>query len=102
MLDLLGLGSALFTDVCIAPEHPDQPAVYRKPNPRFINESVERHGLDRSQTWMVGDKGIDVEAGLNAGINVALVGAEPPSTGRHEPRYESLLAFAQAITQTSG
>jgi D-glycero-D-manno-heptose 1,7-bisphosphate phosphatase len=97
MLDLLGLGSPLFTDICIAPESPDQPAVYRKPNPRFINESVARYGIDRSQAWMVGDKPIDAESGFNAGIHAVLIGPAPGPAGREVPRYESLFAFAQDV-----
>jgi D-glycero-D-manno-heptose 1,7-bisphosphate phosphatase len=99
MLDLLGLGSPLFTDVCIAPESPDQPTVYRKPNPRFINESILKHGIDRSKAWMVGDKSIDVESGLNAGINAALIGKSPRFGKPDVPCYDSLLVFAQAVTK---
>ena len=97
MLDLLGLGSPLFTDVCIAPESPEQPAVYRKPSPRFIDESVTKHGLDRSKSWMVGDKAIDAEAGVNAGINAALIGKNPCPAGREVLRCESLLDFARTV-----
>lgn len=73
MLDLVGLGDQLFAATCIAPEAPDQPSLYRKPSPRFINEMVERHALDRAQCWMVGDRESDLEAGLAAGIRAAAV-----------------------------
>lgn len=98
MIELLGLGSSLFSGICIAPESPDQPAVYRKPNPRFINETVTRYGIDRAQAWMVGDKTIDAESGLNADIQAALIGHAASPDGRAVPRYASLLEFAQAIT----
>lgn len=73
MIELLGLGSDIFTDICIAPESADQPAVYRKPSPRFILESIARHSLDPAQCWMVGDRESDLEAGINAGIHAAAV-----------------------------
>ncbi len=73
MEELIGLPSPLFTDVCIAPEAPDQPQQYRKPSPRFILESIVRHNLDRSRCWMVGDNMADVQAGMNAGIRIATV-----------------------------
>ena len=97
MLELLGLGPALFTDICIATESPDQPVVYRKPNPRFINESVEKHVLDRMRSWMVGDKLIDAEAGLNAGIGAALIGSHPHEALPNVQRFPSLFAFARAL-----
>lgn len=102
MLELLNLGTPLFTDVCIAPESPDQPAVYRKPNPRFINEAVAKYGLDRAQCWMVGDKPIDVESGLNADIKGAMVGPRKLPAELKAPVYESLLNFAQAVTGRVG
>lgn len=71
LVELLGLGADIFTDICIAPEAPDQPAVYRKPSPRFILESIARHRLDPAHCWMVGDRESDLLAGLNAGIRAA-------------------------------
>jgi D-glycero-D-manno-heptose 1,7-bisphosphate phosphatase len=73
MLELIGLGADLFAGNCIAPEAPDQPSLYRKPSPRFINEMVAQHGLDRAQSWMIGDRESDLDAGLNAGIRAAAV-----------------------------
>lgn len=82
MEELIGLGSPLFDGICIAPETPDQPVVYRKPSPRFILEMRARHGLDPAQCWMVGDSAADIGAGLAAKINAAAVrtGKIDPST----------------------
>jgi D-glycero-D-manno-heptose 1,7-bisphosphate phosphatase len=73
MEELIGLPAPLFTDICIAPEAPDQPSTYRKPSPRFILESIQRHALDPAHCWMVGDREADVQAGQNAGIRAAAV-----------------------------
>jgi D-glycero-D-manno-heptose 1,7-bisphosphate phosphatase len=97
MLELLGMGPRLFIDTCIATETPDDLPVYRKPSPRFIVESVAKHGLDRTQSWMVGDKSIDVQAGLNAAINAAFVGVENLPFPQTVLRSESLHAFARAV-----
>jgi len=74
MLELLALPAPGFTDVCLATETPAMPPVYRKPSPRFIDEMVARHDLDRAQTWMAGDKASDAQAGLNAHVGAALLG----------------------------
>jgi D-glycero-D-manno-heptose 1,7-bisphosphate phosphatase len=71
MEELIGLARPLFAGVCLAPETPEQPLVYRKPSPRFILEMIETHGLDPAQCIMAGDRESDIEAGLNAGIRVA-------------------------------
>src|SRR3954470_4445195 len=79
MDELLGLPRPIFDDICIAPEGPDEPMVYRKPSPRFVLESIARHQLDPRQCWMVGDREADLETGRNAGINSAAV-----CTGKHD------------------
>lgn len=73
MIELLGLGPNVFTEICIAPESADQPAIYRKPSPRFIHESIARHSLDPAKCWMIGDRESDLEAGLNAGIHAVAI-----------------------------
>jgi D-glycero-D-manno-heptose 1,7-bisphosphate phosphatase len=87
MEELLALPLPLFADICIATEAPDAPQSYRKPSPRFILESIARHGLDAKQCWMVGDREADVEAGLNAGINAAAF-----CTGKHDAAAWAALA----------
>jgi D-glycero-D-manno-heptose 1,7-bisphosphate phosphatase len=71
--ELLGIPAPVFDDVCIAPEGPGEPLVYRKPSPRFILESIERHQLDPAACWMVGDSASDMAAALAAGIRAAAV-----------------------------
>ncbi len=73
MLDLLDLPDPGFTEICIAPESPDEPAVYRKPSPRFINEMIAQHGLDSEHCYMAGDRDSDLLSALNAGITPILV-----------------------------
>ena len=80
MEEMLGLPRPTFEGICIAPEHPDEPAVYRKPSPRFIVETLAAHRLEAAACWMVGDSAADVGAGLKAGINVAAV-----RTGKVDP-----------------
>ena len=108
MEELLGLPLPLFTDICIAPEHPDEPPLYRKPSPRFILESIARHGLSREQCWMVGDRESDVDAGQNAQIRSAAV-----CTGKYDashwaalarpnvPVFPSLAEFVASLEQLS-
>jgi D-glycero-D-manno-heptose 1,7-bisphosphate phosphatase len=73
VLELLELPPPGFAAVCVAPEAPDEPAVYRKPSPRFILECIARDALDPARCWMVGDRLSDLQAGVNAGIRAALV-----------------------------
>jgi len=76
LLELLGLGQDLFEEICIAPEHPDEPSTYRKPSPRFIHEMVEKYDLHSAHCWMIGDSPSDWQAGLAAKISVGAVISE--------------------------
>ena len=78
METLLALASPLFTELCIAPEAPDQPSLYRKPSPRFIQEMIAAHHLDPAHCAMIGDRPSDAQAGLNAGIRSIAI-----CTGEH-------------------
>ena len=73
LIDMLGLGADLFTSVCVATERPDEPPMYRKPSPRFIEEMLRAHGISHTTAWMVGDAPSDWLAGLNAGVHVAAI-----------------------------
>lgn len=77
MLELLDLGTDVFSGVCVAPERPDEPGGYRKPSPRYIVEMLSRHGIGADAAWMVGDSPVDWQAGLNAGVHVAALVSGP-------------------------
>lgn len=81
MLELLNLPMPIFKKICIAPETPQEPSVYRKPSPLFIEEMVAEYCLDRSLTWMIGDKLCDLQAAINASVLPAWAqfSANPPA-----------------------
>lgn len=45
----------------------------RKPLPGMLLKAADEHGIDLSSSWMVGDKLVDVEAGVAAGCRSVLV-----------------------------
>ncbi|HMO50493.1 MAG TPA: HAD-IIIA family hydrolase [Kiritimatiellia bacterium] len=58
---------------CDAPnnEHPR-----RKPNPGMLLEAAERHNLDLTASWMIGDNESDVLTGQRAGCRTIYVGTK--------------------------
>jgi D-glycero-D-manno-heptose 1,7-bisphosphate phosphatase len=104
MIEVLGFGNDLFAGTCIAPERPDEPAVYRKPSPRFIHETLAEHGWAAEAAWMVGDSPSDWEAGCNAGVCTAAIVPDPNADFDRErwptvgvEAYQSLLEWASAV-----
>ena len=62
-----------FTHIYIAPEAPHEPNQGRKPSPRFLYEARDTFGIDLSQSFMIGDKLIDLECGWNAGVKQSIL-----------------------------
>ena len=57
----------------IAPEAPDQPSRGRKPSPQFLFDAREEFGIELGQSYLIGDKLIDLECGWNAGVKKCLL-----------------------------
>jgi D-glycero-D-manno-heptose 1,7-bisphosphate phosphatase len=62
-----------FEKIYVAPEAPDQPSRGRKPSPQFLLDARDEFGLDLAQSYMIGDKLIDLECGWNAGVRQSLL-----------------------------
>ena len=46
----------------------------RKPNPGMIEEAASEFGIDLEESFVIGDKDSDVEAGRRAGCRTILLG----------------------------
>lgn len=55
------------------PHLPNEGCVCRKPNIGMIEQALENFAIDLENSWMIGDKILDVELGKNASIKTALV-----------------------------
>ncbi len=76
----LALGDARVDRYYFCPHHPDaalaeyrQVCRCRKPGPGLIEQACADMGLDPAQSFMVGDRWIDVRAGRAAGVRSLLV-----------------------------
>jgi len=83
-----GVPPVIWDDICIAPEAPDQPSLYRKPSPAYILEMIARHGLDPAHCYMLGDRQSDIDAGRHAHIHPIAV-----CTGQHDAAGWAALAL---------
>ena len=64
----LSKAGVAFDKIYFAPEAPNQPAVGRKPLPKFLFDARDELGLDLKRSYMIGDKLLDLECGWNAGV----------------------------------
>lgn len=86
------------------PHLPDAGCECRKPKLKMINEARASFGVDILNSWVIGDKLLDVETARAAGMNAAMVrtgyGKTHEALLKFEPELieDDLLAAAIAIT----
>jgi D-glycero-D-manno-heptose 1,7-bisphosphate phosphatase len=73
LLRELGREGVRVEKIYIAPEAPDVPSRGRKPSPQFLLDARDEFGLDLAQSYMIGDKLVDLECGWNAGVKKCLL-----------------------------
>jgi D-glycero-D-manno-heptose 1,7-bisphosphate phosphatase len=69
----LGRDGVRIKKIYIAPEKPEDPSYGRKPSPQFLFDARDEFGLDLSQSFIIGDKLIDLECGWNAGVKKSIL-----------------------------
>ena len=74
-------GIDLIDATYFCPDTPENATERRKPNPGMLLEAADDLGIDLSQSYMIGDKDRDVEAGLRAGVKASiLVSSDAPES----------------------
>lgn len=98
------LARALPVDDIVACTHDNaDDCACRKPKPGMLLDLAERHGVDLSRSWMVGDQDRDIACGQAAGCATILLkkfynsaGSSGPKTGSEEV-VETLLQAVSVI-----
>jgi len=69
-----------FTDMFYCPHHPDFTGECdcRKPKPGLLLRGIEKYNLDPAQSYFIGDRERDVEAGTAAGVKGILINSDQP------------------------
>ena len=67
------VGPGLIDAMYYCADHPDTATERRKPGPGMLLDAARDHGIVLAQSWMIGDRGGDVEAGRRAGVRSILV-----------------------------
>jgi histidinol-phosphate phosphatase family protein len=85
------------TDIFFCPHHPDEGCACRKPKPGMILKAAEKHAIDLTRAWMIGDSAKDVECGLRAGCRGTIL----LKTGKWEQAQQELEAKGIAKNSTA-
>lgn len=62
-----------FDKIYVAPESPDSPSRGRKPSPQYLWDARDEFELDLAESYLIGDKVVDLECGWNAGVRKCLL-----------------------------
>lgn len=69
MTELLAEAGLVFDEVYYCPHHPEnENCICRKPDTVLIEKATSRFSIDASQSFFIGDRDSDIQAGINAGL----------------------------------
>jgi len=73
----------------------------RKPSPEALLHLIGRHGMNRDEALMVGDRAIDIQCGANAGIRTCFISNGVPNAEVDaDHTFESLLEMYRSVKDT--
>jgi D-glycero-D-manno-heptose 1,7-bisphosphate phosphatase len=73
MVDEVERRGGRITDVAYCPHRPDESCSCRKPEPGLLVDLAWAHGVDLSESVLIGDALTDIQAGRAAGCHTMLV-----------------------------
>ena len=68
MLQKFNANDVTILDVSHCPHKPKDNCTCRKPKTGMLEAANDKYGIDKINSWMIGDKESDIEAALNFGI----------------------------------
>lgn len=80
-------------DLAFCPHAPEDKCNCRKPKPTLINDLVKKYNIDVKNSFMIGDKLSDAQAGKNAGM----IGVLLKKQSDDFKSFNSLTEFAQSL-----
>ena len=95
--DLAGCGAHI-DGIYYCPHHPDENCDCRKPKPNLIIRAAREHGVDLSQSYLIGDSDKDIEAGKASGCMTFLISHKEKSVEQKADYVvDSLLEAARLL-----
>ncbi|MGM8213877.1 D-glycero-alpha-D-manno-heptose-1,7-bisphosphate 7-phosphatase [Virgibacillus sp. W0430] len=93
MLQQLAQYDARIDAIAYCPHKPHADCICRKPKPEMLLKLAKEHNINLSQSYMVGDRAVDIEAGRLACTQTVLIG-ERTQSNQYDLYFKDLLAFS--------
>jgi len=78
------VSGGMLDDLYFAPSHPDftGKSLARKPDSLMLEKAIAKYNIDPNQSWMIGDRARDMEAGHKVGLKtIHIIPESEVSTG---------------------
>ncbi len=90
-------GGGTFTEIAACTHKPKEGCACRKPKPGLILDLAEKYSVDLEQSFMVGDRDVDIQAGKAAGTRTILIKSREQTTEEADYTCKSLLEASEVI-----
>jgi D-glycero-D-manno-heptose 1,7-bisphosphate phosphatase len=80
--DLASFGATV-KDIAYCPHKPKAGCRCRKPGAKMITDMADKHKIFLDESYMIGDRDVDIEAGRKAGLLTILVGGDTYENSDH-------------------
>ncbi len=97
MIELIAAEGGEIKEIRACTHKPSLGCRCRKPQPGMIVELISKYGVDKTQSFMVGDRDVDVLAGSKAGVKTVFIGNQPPKGAAPDYVFPSLLEAVQGL-----
>ncbi|PAV31597.1 D-glycero-beta-D-manno-heptose-1,7-bisphosphate 7-phosphatase [Virgibacillus profundi] len=97
--DLAAFGANI-DDIAYCPHKPKAACACRKPKPQMILNLAKKHDVDVANSYMVGDRAPDIEAGREAGTQTVLVGDRKEDHTSADMYFPDLFSFAKWVASS--
>jgi D-glycero-D-manno-heptose 1,7-bisphosphate phosphatase len=96
MKEAIGEFGGKIDDISYCPHKPHAGCACRKPEPEMLHKLAEKHQVSLKESYMIGDRDVDIFAGKKAGTKTILIGDEE---GLADYRFSSLYEAAKWLVE---
>lgn len=93
---------AILDEIAYCAHKPKAGCACRKPEPKMILDLADKYNVDVKQSYMVGDRDFDIQAGRKAGAKTIFIGAPGETHPDADHNEKTLVAAADWILQQEG
>lgn len=95
--ELVAEGGGKFTEIAACIHKPKEGCDCRKPKPGMLLDLAEKYQVDLGQSFMVGDRDMDIQAGRAAGTTTILIQSKEKTKEQADYTCPNLLAASKLI-----